>query len=333
MLQVGKRRAFTLVELLVVIAIIGILMAMVLPAIQSSREAGRRAQCLNNMRNTGLAFQRYGEKTKRMPAASLYTYRTGGVDKTSYQGWAVQLLSFLEEDALARKIDLRSHWYAAANQPAIVTELPIFLCPSVPDIETRVHYNGERSVNQARTDYTTFIRVLPRFYSNNSLTAPATTPNDSDMGSPIGLIGGLHKTRDTPLATYRDGLSKTLLLTECVARPVVYLQGGAVRDDSPTYNDGCNNDKTNGNIVGSSWADHENTNDFSSMSADGRSCGKPSPCVMNCTNNNEPFGFHTAGLAVNLADGSTKFIREDVALDVFGALLTRNGGEALSAPE
>ncbi len=95
-----ERRGFTLVELLVVIAIIGILVALLLPAIQSARETARRTQCLNNMRQTALAFNQYSEQKKSLPIG----YASKMEDQSAYfrNGWFYDVLPFTEETVLAQ---------------------------------------------------------------------------------------------------------------------------------------------------------------------------------------------------------------------------------------
>jgi prepilin-type N-terminal cleavage/methylation domain-containing protein/prepilin-type processing-associated H-X9-DG protein len=96
-----KRRlaAFTLVELLVVIAIIGILVALLLPAIQAAREAARRAQCTNNLKQIGVGLQNYADTKKTFPGGSSYTH------PTARSNWAVDLFQYIEEQAIADQLD------------------------------------------------------------------------------------------------------------------------------------------------------------------------------------------------------------------------------------
>src|ERR1700709_1252899 len=112
----GRRRAFTLVELLVVIAIIGILVALLLPAIQAARESARRAQCTSNLKNVALALHNYHDTKKEFPAAIRYPAGTNyqPLDDTRlFWNWAIDILPYLEEKALADsfKIDTLNRLY------------------------------------------------------------------------------------------------------------------------------------------------------------------------------------------------------------------------------
>src|SRR5262245_7370237 len=101
----GRRRGFTLVELLVVIAIIGILVALLLPAIQSAREAARRAQCLNQLHQWSVAMHLYHDANKRLPP--------GGVSKPKRQTWVPHLWAYIEEGPLASQNDLTNAFFEA----------------------------------------------------------------------------------------------------------------------------------------------------------------------------------------------------------------------------
>lgn len=133
-----KRTAFTLVELLVVIAIIGILVALLLPAIQAAREAARRAQCSNNLKNIGLAIHGYHDSFKRLPAATQFRpgrpgFPIGPGDNGPGGTWVVAIWPFIEEQAL---YDLFDHTVASNhenNAQVVGMPLPWLKCPSDGD--------------------------------------------------------------------------------------------------------------------------------------------------------------------------------------------------------
>lgn len=123
-----SRNAFTLVELLVVIAIIGILVGLLLPAVQAAREAARRAQCMNNMRQIGLATLNYESATQRFPS--------GWIDwrQTTKPGWsyAQAILPYMEQSNVFNQLDTMSPITASMNTPFLETVIPSFICPSDP---------------------------------------------------------------------------------------------------------------------------------------------------------------------------------------------------------
>jgi prepilin-type processing-associated H-X9-DG protein len=120
-----------------------------------------------------------------------------------------------------------------------------------------------------------------------------------------------------------DGTSHTILVIEDGGRPRFWLKGR--RGPSSTA-DGCGNDDVSGGRVsGAGWADPAAALPLHSFMTDGLTC--PGPCVMNCTNNNEPYSFHPHGMNVSFADGSTRYLKESLSVKMFAAYVTRFGGE------
>ncbi|TWT78176.1 hypothetical protein Pla123a_09660 [Posidoniimonas polymericola] len=133
------RAAFTLVELLVVIAVVGVLIALLLPAVQAAREAARRSQCVNNLKQIGLATLGHADTHARLPpgyaSRSLQSPPPATRDPSTWDappgwGWAAHLLPHLEEAGLAAQIDLAEPLWAPAYEQAIAVEPPVFQCPS-----------------------------------------------------------------------------------------------------------------------------------------------------------------------------------------------------------
>jgi prepilin-type N-terminal cleavage/methylation domain-containing protein/prepilin-type processing-associated H-X9-DG protein len=169
-----KREAFTLVELLVVIAIIGILVALLLPAIQSAREAARRAQCTTNIKNVALALLNYHDVHKEFPTAASVRPGTSEppqpgsddilTDKVMFRNWAIDILPLLEEQATydAFTLNFSTVIRGSANKQARGVELPVMLCPS--DIGRGQKFEGSGG-NWARGNYGyNAIQFWPNYY-------------------------------------------------------------------------------------------------------------------------------------------------------------------------
>lgn len=131
MKQASTKSGFTLVELLVVVAIIGILIGMLLPAVQQVREAARRTQCLNNLAQIGLAMHNNEFSFGHLPAGVIDTAGPiQNVAKGQHVSWTVHLLRFIEQNGIADGFDIDAGTYAAANAPARAMVIPIFRCSS-----------------------------------------------------------------------------------------------------------------------------------------------------------------------------------------------------------
>ncbi|MEC9094861.1 MAG: DUF1559 domain-containing protein [Planctomycetota bacterium] len=142
-----KRKAFTLVELLVVIAIIGILIALLLPAVQAAREAARRTQCTNNFKQMALAMHNYHDTLKVFPPGFVRDFaQFGNKGRRSNWGWAALMLDFMEQSNVADSIGVnRQPLFIAGEDPekleVMQTPLPQFWCPSDGAVETTQRFN------------------------------------------------------------------------------------------------------------------------------------------------------------------------------------------------
>lgn len=293
-------RAFTLVELLVVIAIIGVLVALLLPAVQAAREAARRISCANNIRQFGIALHNYHDTFGVLPPHKL---------SNPNHGWMVMLLPQLEQGNLHALYKFNVNWNHTDNQLAVKTKLKIALCPSAPNTSRVTLLASDKQA--AVTDYAIPSNVNQQAYTANGLTPPLETR------------GILHGEAGTRMAEVTDGLSHTAFLLEDAGRPEFWIRRKRGPD---TTSDGCGNDDVVGGVVsGSAWADPAGAIPLHTFTSDGLTC--PGPCLMNCTNNNEPYAFHPGGMNVVLGDASVRFLSENTSLQVFAALMTCAGGE------
>lgn len=289
---------FTLVELLVVIAIIGILIALLLPAVQAAREAARRTQCQNNMRQFGLAILNYENQRGSFPASRV-TY-------PKEHSWTPLGLPFCEQPALQQQYRMDQNWTHASNRTIVKTQLAIFLCPSGPVRE------ASPICEYAAGDYGSVNEVKMDYYENTLVPVPP-------------LRGGvLQKEIPTKASWIKDGLSQTIMIAEDTGRPASWRKGQRVYDPFPPYNPSIVSD-------GHCWADPDTGFSISGTTKDGKYFG--GDCVVNCSNDSEIYAFHPGGANVCYADGSVHFISEGIRHQTLTAMCTRAGAEAVEVPE
>ncbi|HUY36115.1 MAG TPA: DUF1559 domain-containing protein [Pirellulales bacterium] len=213
MLMRGDRRAFTLIELLVVMAIIGILIAIVLPAVQAARESSRRSQCLNNLKQIGIAMQNYHDSYLQFPPA--YVTVPGGnaivgsPDPTSGDtgpgyGFLMLALPQMEQFALHQTFNTNLNCWNPTNAVAAASPVPAYLCPSAVGAEGTYNVVNASGTVLATFSRSTYVGVAGRIAVWNN---PA--PDLSKIAD-----GVLYRNSRTKFADIRDGTSTTMMVGE-----------------------------------------------------------------------------------------------------------------------
>lgn len=312
-----RRPAFTLVELLVVIAIIGILVAMLLPAIQSVREAARRASCANSMRQLGLAIHNYESAYGYFPPSG-WTQPGPGHPWGTFLSWRPLILPFVEQAALRELYDHSIDWWVGSNLIAAEYPIPFFVCPSTPHREPTLS-----AVPKPPRPALTFTNPLAPIDYEAIMGVQA---HEINLFLPVPYYNStnrfsvMHRNSRNRFADITDGSSQTIIIVECSGRPTVYR----VKTPHPEI----------GNDQGITWADSEGPFSLDGSNADGSlEGGGPemgSIYPMNRRNDNEPYSFHPGGAQFLFADGHIKFIAESIDIVTFSKLLTRAGGELFS---
>lgn len=195
-------RGFTLVELLVVIAIIGILIALLLPAIQATREAARRMQCSNNMRQIGLATLSYEDAYKHFPKP----YVTTPANHSMF----TLIQQYMENNSIYKMIDLKKNWNDAANKAAVDNDIAVFVCPSAP--------SGRHFIN----DYGPCLT-----YSSGAIGVLTAARAIKRRDNYDGLLA-VYDRKVVRIKEVKDGLSHTIMLTEDGGRPSMYAGNSLV---------------------------------------------------------------------------------------------------------
>jgi prepilin-type N-terminal cleavage/methylation domain-containing protein len=319
---VQTRFAFTLVELLVVIAIIGILVALLLPAIQAAREAARRTQCLNNLKQMALAIVNYESTRKAFPRGrwnidpndtSKHNVPDRTIAKSNEHSWQVVVLPYVEEQNIASQYDLKQSWFSTNNRLAVSYPLAVFLCPSVPET-SRFDPLFTSDPKPAAGDYGCTNGVGSNSWSAAVATlGPYPTPEagyQADEGSHV--IGVLHKVFARSPSRNKDvidGTSKTVLVAESAGKPDAYSYGA--KGDSL------------GRLVpvsaGNGWADPDSGFTVNATP------------VINTHNDAEIYSFHSSVAGMCFADGAARFISDSTDPAICVAIITRAGGESVGS--
>jgi len=303
----------------VVIAIIGILIGLLLPAVQKVREAANRVQCQNNLKQLGLAFHNYHDPNNGLPG----NIRPDAVSTVRVR-WLTYLLPYLEQESMYRNVKLNVNWHQPANLPVFGSRLKVVECPSAPNGQV---IDGAPDTTPpwipivANGDYSGFYGVSPELVSLG-LVDPASAGVNN---------GALSKTQKLRFADFTDGLSNTLHLTESAGRPNVYRNGRLVLT-------------ANGNnrVNGGGWCrPASELNVLRGSSPDGITF--PGPAAINVTNgenigvyphpfynvdgSGQIYGFHSGGVNALFADGSVRFLQQSISIRTLAALISRNGGD------
>lgn len=307
-----RRSAFTLVELLVVIAIIGVLVALLLPAVQAAREAARRMQCTNNLKQIALGMHNYHDTKQTLPFACGFTKQTGT--------WVAFLHPFIEQQNLYNTFDFNKSLADPVNEPAVRTVVPTYLCPS--DSSRAEALTGGRIQpyhNPPKSLATWYVVSMgpcrDGSSSGNSCTFCSASPqvpsyccqgsnygSSGPEGNCPGLFGRTWMT-SIPFGEVTDGLSNTIMVGETIPKHCTY--NGAYNQNFPMAGTSIplNTMLETTDGVDSNWW---------------RGCGFKSK--------------HAGGANFAIADGSVHFLSENIDYKLYNEMGTRAGGEVVALP-
>jgi prepilin-type N-terminal cleavage/methylation domain-containing protein len=320
-----RTRAFTLIELLVVIAIIAILIALLLPAVQQAREAARRSQCKNNLKQLGLALYNYHDALSCFPPSFFdpdSSQTISNVANMNGLGWGTMVLPYVDQAALYNKIGIETFnfcapWQsystsgtpastpsntAATSIPAASTILSAFICPSDPS----------GGLNTKKSN----------FGKSNYLASAGTDA----VGAAGATDGAFQRNISRKVADFQDGLSNTIFLSE----RTTLTEGGTVGSCGGTPCNfqgglwiGCRTSST-----GATWNPGAEQMDVQNVG------GNSSTYMIN--GSTATWGkdwvaasAHEGGIQIVMGDGAVRFLSENTGLGVYRALVTLRGGEII----
>lgn len=353
------KKAFTLVELLVVIAIIATLIGLLLPAVQSAREAARRSSCSNNVRQISLGALNYESANNRYPTCGQGIDFSGGNarDAMNIQSFFTQVLSFMEEGAIALKWNKDEPYWGPNNSQYATAKIGAFLCPS--NGITQDSFGGQA----ANGNYYGQTHYMPVAYTDLSSTDGKRVKAVSSSNRGAYKQALLTYDQSSRVSHASDGTSKTVIFFEDAGRESQHTGkssqtlssiwvknvGGRAVPITASTNGWVNG---TGNTVPNRWADSDNSSGISGPPQDENAASRSQPIINNTSNpiggsantclwtanncgpNDEPFSTHAGGLVMaGFADGSVKSLNQDLDTQTCRQLVDPKDGEVMRGIE
>jgi prepilin-type N-terminal cleavage/methylation domain-containing protein/prepilin-type processing-associated H-X9-DG protein len=323
---IRKVKGFTLIELLVVIAIIAVLIALLLPAVQAAREAARRSQCVNNLKQFGLAMQNYHDTAGSFPiGVQNGVTACGNPNGCPRRTWAFSILPFIEQGSMFNTVNFTKPFYDFSNSTATNAVISVFDCPSD---------SGNNTIETAMPNYPN--RVKSNYvvnwgnasYLQSSGTNPVTTP--VVPGSTVTQVSFFPSpftfNKCYSMSALIDGTSNTLSMAEII-NP---LNNGTATDHrGDVFNDDYNCAQFEAYTPPNSQIpDQMNSSTY---------CVYPFAANPPCNGNTPAFNtarsYHSGGINASMCDGSVRFFKNSINVNAWRSLSTAMGSEVISADQ
>jgi prepilin-type N-terminal cleavage/methylation domain-containing protein/prepilin-type processing-associated H-X9-DG protein len=308
------RKGFTLVELLVVIAIIGILVALLLPAVQAAREAGRRSSCQNNLKQLGIALHNHHDILKYLPPGGqddVLPVPANGGGVVNGTTWLIFILPYAEQENIYKQYNQQVAYDNATNKAVGNIQVPIYYCPSGSQQRSGNSSESSGGIQNLSTHYYGIMGPTGTAIINNATVTYTTNSAGSNSAwSTHGILGYFHETAaplKVRIADINDGTSTTLMVAE---RSNTEITGNSYRSWTRGCNGGCGATKNVTNPINST--NYNGSNNFNDIS----------------------FGSnHPGGANFGLGDGSVRFISQTINMNVYKGISSRFMNEAVQPPE
>lgn len=322
---------FTFIEFLIVTAVIAVLIALLVPAVQHSREAARRLQCRNNLKQLGMALHGYLDSKNTFPPVYIGVYGPTACGShpvyLNIHCFTEYLLPYLDQSPIYNQINFSIPFWApvdltpiglpnftGSNREPIGHSIPTFICPSTPhDSNTITISFPDIGVPLSWTtgviDYSPFGGVIK--YCDPTGVYPIYVEPVSPQKRRQGILS--NDNLYVPIEQVTDGASNTLVLFELAGRNDEYRRGRK---------------SGNNTTIGGGWVDYNYAENWvTGSTVDGSY--RDGPCVINCTNRGGEgaYSFHPGGIHILLADGAVRFVSESISPVVFVNLGTYQGGQ------